>query len=154
VTAVCGTKNLELIRGLGAERVIDYTTNDFTQDGKHYDVVIDAAGKSSFGRCGRLLTPHGTYLSSDVGRRWQNPVLALTTPLLGGKKVLFPIPRHDAAMARYFKGLIDTSRFRPLIDRRYSLDDIVEAYRYVETGQKTGNVVIGVIDPCGPSARG
>jgi NADPH:quinone reductase-like Zn-dependent oxidoreductase len=154
VTAVCGPKNLELIQGLGVERVIDFTTEDFTRDERQYDVVIDAAGKSSFGRCRQLLRPHGTYLSSDVGPRWQNPLLALTTPLLGGKKVLFPIPRHDAAMARYLKGLIETGRFRPLIDRRYSLDVIVEAYRYVETGQKTGNVVVGVIDPRESSARG
>jgi NADPH:quinone reductase-like Zn-dependent oxidoreductase len=144
VTAVCGTKNLELVRGLGADRVIDYVTDDFTKDDARYDVVIDAAGNSSFRRCRRLLRPHGAYVSSDVGPRWQNPVLALTTPLLDAKKVLFPIPRHDAAMARYFKGLIEAGQFRPVIDRHYSLDNIVEAYRYVETGEKIGNVVIGV----------
>ncbi|MFG1707846.1 NAD(P)-dependent alcohol dehydrogenase [Nonomuraea sp. M3C6] len=144
VTAVCETKNVELVRGLGAGRVIDYTAEDFTKDEQKYDVVIDAVGKSSFGRCKRLLKPRGIYLASDVGRMSQNPVLALTTPLLGGKKVMFPLPRHDLAMARYFKELIESGEFKPVIDRRYPLDEIVEAYRYVETGQKTGNVVITV----------
>jgi NADPH:quinone reductase-like Zn-dependent oxidoreductase len=144
VTAVCDTKNVELVRGLGADRVIDYTAADFTRDEQTYDVVLDAVGKSSFGRCRRLLKPRGIYLSSDLGPLSQNPILALITPLLRGKRVMFPIPRDDQEMVRYFKGLIESGEFRPLIDRRYRLDQIVEAYRYVETGQKIGNVVISV----------
>jgi NADPH:quinone reductase-like Zn-dependent oxidoreductase len=144
VTAVCDTKQVELVRGLGADRVIDYTAEDFTKDTQTYDVVLDAVGKSSFGRCKRLLKPHGIYLSSDLGPLSQNPILALITPLLGGKKVMFPIPRDDQEMARYFKGLLESGAFRPVIDRRYRLDQIVEAYTYVETGQKIGNVVISV----------
>jgi NADPH:quinone reductase-like Zn-dependent oxidoreductase len=144
VTAVCATEHVELVKGLGADRVIDYTAEDFTKDGQAYDVVLDAVGKSSFGRCRRLLKPGGIYLSSDLGPLSQNPILALITPLFGGKKVMFPIPRtHDRAMVmRYFKKLIESGEFKPLIDRRYRLDQIVEAYRYVETGQKIGNVVI------------
>ena len=144
VTAVCGAEHMELVRGLGADRVIDYTAEDFTRDTQTYDVVLDAVGKSSFGRCKRLLKLGGTYLSSDLGPLSQNPILALITPLLRGKKVLFPIPRDNQEMVRYFKELLESGEFRPLIDRRYPLDQIVEAYTYVETGQKIGNVVISV----------
>ena len=144
VTAVCDTKHVELVKGLGADRVIDYTAQDFTKDTQSYDVVLDAVGKSSFGRTKRLLKPGGIYLSSDLGPLSQNPILALVTPLLRGKKVMFPIPRDNQEMARYFKELLESGAFRPVIDRRYRLDQIVEAYTYVETGQKTGNVVISV----------
>jgi NADPH:quinone reductase-like Zn-dependent oxidoreductase len=147
VTAVCDTEHLELVRGLGADRVIDYTAEDFTKDEQRYDVVLDAVGKSSFFRCRRLLKPGGIYLSSDGGPLNQNLVLVLITPLVGvfgGKKVLFRVPRDDQEMVRYFKDLIESGAFKPLIDRRYRLDQIVEAYRYVETGQKIGNVVISV----------
>ena len=144
VTAVCGTEHVELVRSLGADRVIDYTAEDFTRDTQTYDVVLDAVGKSSFGRCKRLLKPGGIYLSSDLGPLSQNPILALITPLLRGKKVMFPIPRDNQEMVRYFRELLESGEFKPLIDRRYRLDEIVEAYRYVETGQKVGNVVISV----------
>jgi NADPH:quinone reductase-like Zn-dependent oxidoreductase len=146
VTAVCGTDHLELVRGLGAGRVIDYTAEDFTRDSHTYDAVLDAVGKSSFGRCRRLLKPGGVYLSSDLGPLSQNPVLALVTPLLGGRRVKFPIPRQrDRAMVmRQFKELLESGEFRPVIDRRYPLDQIVEAYRYVESGRKIGNVVISL----------
>jgi NADPH:quinone reductase-like Zn-dependent oxidoreductase len=147
VTAVCGTEHVELVRGLGADRVVDYTAEDFTRDEQRYDVVLDAVGKSSFFRCRRLLKPGGTYLSSDGGPLNQNLVLVLITPLVGvfgGKKVLFRVPRDDQEMVRYFKELIESGAFKPVIDRRYRLDQIVEAYRYVETGQKIGNVVISV----------
>jgi NADPH:quinone reductase-like Zn-dependent oxidoreductase len=148
VTAVCGTENLELVRGLGADRVVDYTVEDFTRDEQRYDAVFDAVGKSSFGRCRRLLKAGGIYSSTDLGPLSQNPLLAIVTPLLGpllgGKRVKFPIPRQGPDMARYFKGLIESGQFKPLVDRRYPLEEIVEAYRYVETGQKIGNVVISV----------
>jgi NADPH:quinone reductase-like Zn-dependent oxidoreductase len=143
VTAVSNTERMELVRGLGADRVVDYTAEDFTKDEQAYDVVIDAVGKSSFGRCKRLLKPGGIYLSSDLGFLAQNPILALITPLFGGKRVMFPIPpKYDQERVRGFKEMIESGEFKPVIDRRYRLDQIVEAYRYVETGQKIGNVVI------------
>ena len=146
VTAVCGTEHMELVRGLGADRVIDYTAEDFTKDERTYDVVLDAVGKSSFGRCRRLLKPRGIYLSSDLGFMAQNPILALKTPLIGRKKVMFPIPpKYDQARVNGFKEMIEAGEFKPVIDRRYPLDQIVEAYTYVETGQKIGNVVITVV---------
>ncbi len=147
VTAVCATEHVELVKGLGADRVIDATAEDFTKDQQAYDVVHDAVGKSSFRRCRRLLKPGGIYLSTDLGPLSQNPILALVTPRFGGRKVMFPLPKRDPQMATYFKGLIESGQFKPLIDRRYPLDQIVEAYRYVETGQKVGNVVITVQPP-------
>jgi NADPH:quinone reductase-like Zn-dependent oxidoreductase len=129
---------------LGAGRVIDYTAEDFTRDEQEYDVVLDSVGKSSFSRCKRLLKPDGIYISSELGPLAQNPFLALISPLHGGKKVMFPIPKHDRSMVRYVKELIESGEFKPVIDRTYPLDQIVEAYRYVETGQKTGNVVISL----------
>jgi len=144
VTGVCDAEHLEVVRGLGADHVIDYTTADFTKDGRTYDVVIDAVGKSSFGACKSILRDRGSYLSSELGPFWQNPVLALVTPLLRGRKVLFPIPRQNQEIVEYLKGLMQAGTFRPLIDRHYRLDEIVEAYRYVDSGQKIGNVVIDV----------
>jgi NADPH:quinone reductase-like Zn-dependent oxidoreductase len=105
---------------------------------------MDAVGKSSFGRCRRLLKPRGVYLSSDLGPLSQNPLLALVTPLGRGRRVRFPIPRSDPGVMASLKELIESEAFRPVVDRRYPLDQIVEAYRYVETGRKVGNVVISV----------
>jgi NADPH:quinone reductase-like Zn-dependent oxidoreductase len=146
VTAVCRTEHLELVKGLGADRVVDYTAGDFTRDEQRYDVVLDAVGKSSFGRCRRLLKPGGVYLSSELGPLSLNPILALITPLFGGRKIMFPIPKDEPEMVRYFKELIESGAFRPLVDRHYPLNQIVDAYRHVETGRKVGNVVISV-DP-------
>jgi NADPH:quinone reductase-like Zn-dependent oxidoreductase len=145
VTAVCDTEHVGLVSGLGADRVIDYTREDFTRDGQRYDVVLDSVGKSTFGRCRRLLKPGGVYSSSELGRFCQNPFLALVTALLPGKTVIFPFPTDNQEIVRHLKDLIEAGTFRPVIDRRYRLDQIVEAYRYVETGQKTGNVVIEVV---------
>lgn len=146
VTAVCPGVHKDLVMGLGADRIIDYTAEDFTRDAQVYDLVMDAVGMSSFARCRHLLKPRGIYLSTDLGPLSQNPVMALVTPLFGGRKVMFPIPtqRDPGAIMRYLKDLMESGAFKPVIDRRYSLDQIVEAYRYVETGQKVGNVVITV----------
>jgi NADPH:quinone reductase-like Zn-dependent oxidoreductase len=144
VTAVCATPQLELVRSLGADRVVDYTTEDFTRSGGEYDLVFDAVGKSSFGACRKLLGPGGIYSSTELGFLWQNPLLALWTSRFGKHRVTFPIPRTSREDMEFLRGLVETGAFRPVIDRRYPLDQIVEAFRYVETGQKTGNVVITV----------
>ena len=146
VTAVCATPQLELPSKLGADKVIDYTAGDFTVGGPDYDVIFDAVGKSSFGRCRRLLKPGGIYTSTGPGPGYQNLILPLATPLLGGKKVVFAYPRLDQATLRHLAHLMASGQFTPVIDRQYSLDQVVEAYRYVETGQKIGNVVI-IVDP-------
>jgi NADPH:quinone reductase-like Zn-dependent oxidoreductase len=140
VTAVCATPNIELVAGLGANSVIDYTAQDFTADEQRYDIVFDAVGKSTFGRCRRLLKPGGIYLSTEGGLGFL--LLILITPLLRGKKAMFALPKLDQATVRHLADLIGSGQFTPVIDRRYRLEEIVAAYRYVETGQKIGNVVI------------
>lgn len=142
VTAVCATPNVALVKSLGADVVIDYTKQDFTKTDQIFDFVFDACGKSSFTACKPLLTKNGIYISTELGYRGANIWLALTTPFLGGKKVLFPIPTITKADVLFLKELAETGRFKPVFDRLYPLEKIVEAYRYVETGQKIGNVVI------------
>jgi NADPH:quinone reductase-like Zn-dependent oxidoreductase len=144
ITAVCRAKDFELLKALGAARVIDYTRDDFTRDDRTHDVIIDAVGKSSFLRCRRLLRPGGVYFSTDLGFLGQNFFLPLWTALFGRKKVKFPIPRVSQKDIVFFKELIEAGTYRAVIDRRYPLERIIEATRYVETGEKTGNVVITV----------
>jgi NADPH:quinone reductase-like Zn-dependent oxidoreductase len=142
VTAVCNTKNLETVRSLGADRVIDYTQEDFTKDGQTYDVIFDAVGKHSFRRCRGSLKRGGSYLATDG---FQNLMLALWTSRVGDKKVMFSIPpRYTKKDVLFLKELIETGRYRAVIDRCYPLEDVVEASRYVETEQKTGNVVLTI----------
>jgi NADPH:quinone reductase-like Zn-dependent oxidoreductase len=142
ITAVCNTRDFKLVKTLGAEKAIDYTKEDFTKNGQLYDVVFDAVGKSSFFRCKKLLNPGGMYFSTELGYLSQNIFLALITPLLGGKRVMFPIPKDTKEDVIFFKQLIENGKYRSVIDRTYRLEDIVEATKYVENGQKTGNVVI------------
>ncbi|MDX5151285.1 MAG: NAD(P)-dependent alcohol dehydrogenase, partial [Acidiferrobacterales bacterium] len=146
VTAVCGTRNVELVRSLGADKVIDYTQDDFTRETQEYDYVFDAVGKISFFQCRHLLKRGGAYISSDLGYLAQNMYLpwvtSLIKPLLGGKRTIFPFPTDIPATLSLVKKLMQEKRFKAVIDRRYPLDRIVEAYRYVEKGHKTGNVVI------------
>ena len=142
ITAVCSTKNLELVRSLGADRVIDYTKEDFTRNGQTYHVIFDAVGKLSFRRCRGSLEQGGLYLPTDG---FANLMWALLPSRTGAKKVVFQIPpRQTRQDVLFLKGLIEAGKYRPVIDRRYPLEDVVEATRYVETEQKTGNVVLTV----------
>jgi NADPH:quinone reductase-like Zn-dependent oxidoreductase len=145
ITAVCSTKNMDLIRTLGAHEVIDYTKEDFTKNGQLYDVVLDAVGKSSFFKCKKILKPKGVYYSSELGYMSQNIFLTLLTPLFFGKKVKFPIPTDNKKDIEFFRELIEGGHYKAVIDKTYPLAQIVEATRYVETGEKTGNVVIEVV---------
>jgi NADPH:quinone reductase-like Zn-dependent oxidoreductase len=144
VTAVCDTRNIDLVRSLGADYIIDYTKEDFTKRDQTYDFIHDAVGKSSFRKCKPLLTPGGIYCSSDGGFLFQNPFLALWTSRFGSKRVIMPLPKIRQQDMVFIKELIEAGEFTPVIDRRYPLDLIVEAFTYVERGQKTGNVVITV----------
>ena len=140
VTAVCNTKNVELVRSLGADRVIDYTQEDFTKNGEAYDVVFDAVGKHSFKRSKGSLKPGGVYVATDGFR---NFFLALWTSRIGDTKVLFPVPPHYTQKnVLFLKEVIEAGKFRAVVDRCYRLEEIVEATEYVETQQKTGNVVL------------
>ena len=145
VTAVCSTQNVELVKSLGADVVVDYTKQDFTKIDQTFDFVFDAVGKTSFGRSKPLLKDKGIYISTELGKNAENIFLALITPLFGGKKVLFPIPSISKEDIIFLKSLVEAGKFKPVIDRRYKLEQIVEAARYVETGQKTGSVVIIVV---------
>ncbi len=147
VTAVCNTKNVELVKSLGADTVIDYQTQDFTDTNQKYDFIFDAVGKSSFRQCKPLLTEKGIYISTELGKNGVNILLALTTSIRrGGKRLLFPMPYISKQDVIFLKELVEVGEFKPVIDRYYSLDQIVEAYKYVESGQKTGNVVIKVAE--------
>jgi NADPH:quinone reductase-like Zn-dependent oxidoreductase len=146
VTAVCNTKNVELVRSLGADTVIDYQTQDFTKTQTKFDLIFDSVGKSSFGQCKPLLNAKGIYISTELGKNAENVWLAMITPLFGGKKVLFPLPTINKEDVNFFKTLYEKGEFKPVIDRYYTLEQIVEAYKYVESGQKTGNVVIKVVE--------
>jgi NADPH:quinone reductase-like Zn-dependent oxidoreductase len=142
VTAVCNTKNVELVKSLGADRVIDYTQVDFTKNGETYDVIFDAVGKHSFKRSKGSLKPGGAYVATDGFR---NFFLAVWTSRVGNKKALFPIPPHYTQKnVLFIKQVIEAGKFRAVIDRSYPLEEVVEATRYVETQQKVGNVVLTV----------
>lgn len=142
VTAVCGTKNLDLVRSLGAEKVLDYTREDFTRNGETYDVVFDAVGKLSFRQCVPSLKPRGSYVATDgLG----NFVLGLWTTRFGEKKVRFKLPpRFTKADVLFLKGLVEAGELKMIVDRIYPMDQVVDATRYVETEQKTGNVVLAI----------
>jgi NADPH:quinone reductase-like Zn-dependent oxidoreductase len=144
VVAVCNTKNLELVKSLGADTVIDYTQTDFTQQDRSFDVVLDAVGKSTFAACKPLLKPRGQYISTDLGPYWQNPWLQLWTAAGSGKRAGLAIPdekrvREDVEL---LAGIVTAGKLRAVLDRTYPFAEIVDAYRYVETEQKTGSVVI------------
>lgn len=147
ITAVCNTKNIDLVKSLGADHVIDYTQADFTAIDEKFDAVFDAVGKSSYRRCRRLLVRGGTYIETDLGFMWHVPLLALVTrvtSLLGGRRVTLPLPKYTAENLLMLRELIEAGHYRAVIDRTYPLEQIVEATTYVESGQKTGNVVITI----------
>jgi NADPH:quinone reductase-like Zn-dependent oxidoreductase len=143
VTAVCNTRNFDLVRSLGADRLIDYTQEDFTKNGHTYDVIFDAVGKQSFAACKASLTPGGVYLPTDGLR---NVALAAWTARVGDRKVVFDLPpKFKQQDVVFLKELIEAGKYRSVIDRRYPLEEVVEATRYVETHEKVGNVVLEVV---------
>jgi len=144
VTAVCDTKDVELVRSLGAGVVVDRLREDFTRNGETYDVVFDAVGRHSFRRCRGSLRPGGIYISMDLGFLYHLVPLALVSRFVGRKRATVGIGRYRKEDLLLVKRLLEDGAYRPVIDRTYGLDDVVEATRYVETGQKTGNVVLTV----------
>jgi NADPH:quinone reductase-like Zn-dependent oxidoreductase len=154
VTAVCDTKDVELVRSLGARNVIDRLREDFTKNGETYDVVFDAVGKHSFRRCRRSLVPGGTFITVDLGFMYHVPLAALVTKFVGSRRARLGIGRYRKEDLLLIKGLVEAGKYRPVIDRTYELDEIVEAVRYVESGQKTGNVVLRVSPPQSRASTG
>jgi NADPH:quinone reductase-like Zn-dependent oxidoreductase len=147
VTGVCSTTNLELVKSLGADKVIDYTKEDFTKSGQTYDIIFDTVSKSSFSRCKGLLTQKGVYLSALP--RLTILFQMLWTSKIGSKKAMFsatglrPIPERMVLLKELIE-LVEAGKIKTVIDRRYPMEQIAEAHRYVEKGHKKGSVVITV----------
>lgn len=140
VTAVCSPKAVDLMRSLGADEVVDYQQEDFTKNGQTYDVVFDAAGKTSFLHCSRSVSkPGGVYITTDPGFMWHEAWLALLS-----KRAKLGIVRYTKPDMQTLVELLEAGEYRPVIDRTYPLEDVVDAHRYVETHQKTGNIVLTV----------
>lgn len=145
VVATSTTKNVALVKSFGADKVIDWEKVDFANCDETFDVVFDAVGKSSFAACKKLLRPKGIYIATELGPYGQNPLLGLVSPLyklFGLKRVQFPLPKNTKEIIEHVAKCLEDGSFKPVIDSTYPLEDIVSAYRYVETGKKTGNVVI------------
>lgn len=143
-TAVVGTRHLDLARRLGADRVVNYEAGDFTTLDDRFDLVFDAVGKTSWFACRRLLKPGGIFAATDLGPGWSNILLGAWFLLTGSRRVRIPFPGDAPGAMQRLAGLMAAGRFRGVFDRHYPLDEIVAAFRYVETGQKTGIVVIDV----------
>ena len=141
VTAVCNTKNLDLMRSLGADEVVDYVNEDFTKSGETYDVIFDAAGKTTFLHCRRSLTPEGVYITTDPGFMWQDLPFALLS-----KRAKIGFVRYTKPDIVKLKDLLEAGEYRAVIDRMYPIGDVADAHRYVDTHQKTGNVVLTIRD--------
>lgn len=145
VTAVASTQHMDLVKALGADHAVDYTARDFTAIGRRFDFVLDAVGKTSYFECRPLLKPTGRFSATDLGPWWQNIWLPIWMSVTGSRRVSFPMPKCSKALIEFIRTLMDAGQLRAVIDRNYRLDDILEAYRYVETAKKTGIVVIDVV---------
>lgn len=142
VTGVCSTTNLELVKSLGADKVVDYTKEDFTKNGQTYDIIFDAIGKSSFSRCKRSLKQRGIYLFSGITLAIL--LQMLWTSMIGSKKAILGNPTSSTKDLVFLRELIEARKLKPVIDRTYPLEQMAEAHKYVDTGRKKGNVVITV----------
>jgi NADPH:quinone reductase-like Zn-dependent oxidoreductase len=143
VTGICSTSNVDMVRSLGADKVIDYTKEDFTKSGETYDIIFDTAGKSSFRQCKSSLKKNGLYLVT-TGAMIKNYLLTFWTNLFSGKKFIFAMSVEKNEALSFIKKQIEAGRLKPIIDQTYSLEQIIEAHKYVEQGRKKGNVVITV----------
>jgi len=142
VTGICSTANLEMVASLGADKVIDYTKEDFTKNGQTYDIILDAVGKRSFSQCKKSLKPGGFYINTVA----TVPLLLqmLWTSRIGNKKVIFGIPPCTTKEFDILREIIEAGKMKTVIDRTYPLNDIAEAHAYAEKGHARGKVVINV----------
>jgi NADPH:quinone reductase-like Zn-dependent oxidoreductase len=140
VTGVCSGKNVELVRSLGADRVIDYTREDFTTGDAYYDIIFDTVNKTTYRKCKGILTTNGIFMATDLNLKAL--LQSIVTKWTSKKKVLFGMSVHKTGLLQVIKGLVEAGHLETLIDRTYSLDQIAEAHAYVEQGHKVGNVVV------------
>jgi NADPH:quinone reductase-like Zn-dependent oxidoreductase len=153
VTAVVAGAHLDLMKSLGADRVIDYTAEDFTRIEERFDFVLDAVGKTTYLRCRRLLKPDSVFAATDMGPWGQTLVLTIWSAITRSGRVVVPLPGRIKGFPVFLKNLMEAGKLRAVIDRKYPLDKIADAYRYVETGQKVGIVVIDVVPATDNAAR-
>ncbi len=140
--ATANTKNMELVKSLGANEVINWEKEDFTKRDEQFDFIFDAVGKSTFGKCKPPLKPNGIYISTELGSKSENIWLAILSKFKSGKKVIFPMPSDIKRSMDFIQKLLEEGKFKPVIERTFALDEILEAYQYVMSGQKTGNVIL------------
>jgi len=140
VAGVCSTQNMELVKSLGADTVIDYTSEDFTESGQVYDLIFDAIGKTSFSRCKQVLAENGTYVTTAVNLSLI--FQSLITSFASRRRLIIGIAEQSTDALKFLKSLVEKGKIKPVIDRSYVLEQIVEAHSYVESGHKKGNVVI------------
>lgn len=144
VTFTYPTDSFDKILHLKATRKIDYLKEDFTQQNKQFDFVFDAVGKSSFAACKRILNTNGVYISSELGQKGENISLAVWGLIHNGQRVVFPLPGSPRESIPHIKSLLESGKFVPLIDKIYSIESIREAFDYMQTGEKRGNVIISM----------
>jgi NADPH:quinone reductase-like Zn-dependent oxidoreductase len=150
VTGVCSTRNVELVRSIGADQVVDYTRDDFTRSAERYDLMLDCVGNRPLSACRRVMTPRGAFVGVGVrpGGRWAGPLPRLLTTLVSSwfasQKVVFLMARVNAEDLEALKQLIETNQVTPVVDRRYSLSEVPDAIRYLKAGHARGKVVIAV----------
>jgi NADPH2:quinone reductase len=142
VTGVCGARNMELVKLLGADHVVDYTKEDFTATGDGYDIIFDTVGKSSFARCRKALKPGGKYLATVMTLK--NLLLSLLTPIGKGKRVIFAMSMNKTEALKFIRTMVEEGSLVTHIDKQYSLEEVQEAHAYVEQGHKQGNVTVAV----------
>jgi NADPH2:quinone reductase len=143
VTGVCSTKNIDLVRTLGADKVVDYTKEDFTKNGDTYDIIFDTVGKNSFSNCRKALKSNGKYLVTLMS--FNVIIQSILTKPGNNKKVIFAMSVNKTEALNFIRSLIEDGKLKTIIDRQYQLEELAEAHAYVEEGHKKGNVVISVM---------
>lgn len=144
ITAVCRANDFDLVKSLGAHQLLDYENEDFTQLKQQYDYIIDAVGKSSFSRCKPILSEKGVYISSELGENNENITLSFISLFKKGKIVKFPFPSKIDVSLSFLSQLMEEGKYKAIIDRIYSLRDVVEAFEFVESGNKVGSVILQI----------
>lgn len=143
VTAVCGSEALETVRSLGPDQIINYQQENFWDRDESYDVILDAWGKLSFLKCRSALAAGGIFIATDLGSRYQNPLLILLT-MRSRRRIVLPIPDYKKADVEWLKRLMEKGAFRPVVSRRFALGEIAAAVSHVDAGQKLGNIVLTI----------